>query len=526
MADLPPPLLPSPSTAAATDENETSDSYTIDYECDFKKFLSVALSMRIFPKNPLPDYHDEFSRLKTVIVPQIKKYLEKKVVAKVHVAIFANFFKLNEESGEILETKSFHLDTKSRLFYQDSPYYEKLDEIFRQLSQRIEQKLYLSSNYIFEKLIHADVIFLDYQPIRGYSYIRLPKKLVRNRYLINIKNQDELCLPLSITAALLHEKLSENFPANENRGKRKLQNPWLYLPHMSKTLNFDQKSKNDFSKAAVDRIEFLNDFLSVNVYIFDEERNVILPYRISNRVAHPHNDSSNIRAVDLLLIHDASSKNYHYVVIKNLTKLCQSFHTRNGGAFFLCRMCLSPFSRPSSYEFHQKLCDNKASQAVFLPAEGEIMEFQNGYKGTLFPFVIFADFECLTRTPESTETTTTIVDDPSPTPANRTVCNEQIPYAYGLKLSCVHEKYQTETILRYDHDKNLKNHFFEDLKKLALHVSKISKINHPLDWSEITKMRHLEATSCDYCGIEFDDDVEISHADHDHLVEKNNFRYF
>ena len=146
MAELPPPLLPisspsSPNETLTETSTETSDFYTIDYECDFKKFLSVALSMRIFPKHPLPDYHDEFSRLKTVIIPQIKKYLDKKVVAKVHLAIFASFFKLNEESGEILETKSFHLDTKSRLFFQDSPYYEKLDEIFRQLSQRIEQKL-------------------------------------------------------------------------------------------------------------------------------------------------------------------------------------------------------------------------------------------------------------------------------------------------------------------------------------------------------------------------------------------------
>ena len=141
LPELPPPLPPlSPPPSSPLSSPPTS--YEIDYEQDFKKFLNVAKSMRLNPKTPLHDYHAEFDRLKSFITPEIRNYLTEKKAAKVHLAIYANFFKMKKDSDEILETKAFHLDTKSRLFFEDEPIQPKLDGIFHELSKRIEQKLY------------------------------------------------------------------------------------------------------------------------------------------------------------------------------------------------------------------------------------------------------------------------------------------------------------------------------------------------------------------------------------------------
>ena len=111
--DLPPPLPPLPEPSPSPPPT-TNSGYEVDYQVDFTKFLSVAKSMRLFPENPLPNYNDEFDKLKNAIIPQIREYLNEKQIAKVHIAIYASFFKLNSDNPEqLIESKSFHLDTKS-----------------------------------------------------------------------------------------------------------------------------------------------------------------------------------------------------------------------------------------------------------------------------------------------------------------------------------------------------------------------------------------------------------------------------
>ena len=130
------------------------------------------------------------------------------------------------------------------------------------------------------------------------------------------------------------------------------------------------------------------------MYIYDQEKNTILPNRISDRVAHANNHAG-LKVIDLLFLHDSEQNQSHYVVITDLKKFCRSFHTKHRNSsneWFLCRMCLSPFSRQNTYDFHKKLCTNvkkNHGQMVTLPQKGTKMQFSDGHKGILTPFVIF-----------------------------------------------------------------------------------------------------------------------------------------
>ena len=532
--DLPPPLPPLPEPSPSPPPT-TNSGYEVDYQVDFTKFLSVAKSMRLFPENPLPNYNDEFDKLKNAIIPQIREYLNEKQVAKVHIAIYASFFKLNSDNPEqLIESKSFHLDTKSRIFYQDSPILPKLDELFSQLSQRIEQKLYLSSDYIYEKLNHCDVLFLTHQPLRGSSYIPLPKKLARSQFLLNIKNQDVTCLELSVTASIFYEEVKSKFSSSERQNQaRNLRKPQLWRPYVHKCVH-TQNLKNDFEKQDLELLERWNPSLSINVYVFDESRNVILPKRISNnrqkvlKCSSASPGTKKIDQVDLLLLHDAEKNRHHYVTILNLSGLCKKLHTKShvtmGKTFFVCRWCLSTFSREHLFQFHSKICEASLSskqnqgQMVTLPSEGSTMQFKDGYKGVLLPFIAFADFECLSLKKD-------LPANVSKDGKTRKIESEQIPYAYGLKALSIHEEYQMETKIKYNHDGLIQESFFKDLKNLSHQISEVTKKNFPLNWSEEDYRRHKEISSCQSCGIDFCMDSNPPQIDHDHLIEFNNYRF-
>ena len=524
MGDLPPPLLSpgdglSPLSTPTQSPSESNENlYTIDYEIDFTKFLNVAKSMRLFPKDPLHEYQTEFQRLKAAIRPKLHEYLSEKKVAKLHLAIFANFYKIdkNNPDNDILETKSFHLDTKSRLFFEDESAQPKLDEIFQELARRIEEKLYLSSNYVYNHLLHCDVIFLDYQPIIGSSYIPLcPKLKYRKNCLLNIKNtNDNECLLLCIAASLFADKIDKKLRKRDNC------NPKLYRPYLEKINVGGKPLKYDYGNSDIDWIEKCNLHLSINVFIFDEERNTILPKRISDRDVSKEDDNM-FHPIDLLLIHDQDKKRFHYVLITNLSTLSKKYHSKSKKDLFVCRNCLSNFTKFDLYDFHTKICHKTGKnqgQLVELPPEGSIMEFTEGYKAILIPFLIFADFECYNQ--KTQVGTDTFQNN------GRVIEGNQVPYAYAIKLSTSYPQYSMPTIVRYDFDGNLQNNFLLDLKDMTHKISEITKnVNFPLDWSVEQKIQHMQTRACQSCASVFHPKDNPSQIDHDHLLPKNNFRY-
>lgn len=54
----------------------------------------------------------------------------------------------------------------------------------------------------FEKVISLDIHFTVYDPLRGSSYIELPKSFQRKKAIVNIKNEDDDCFKWCITRAL------------------------------------------------------------------------------------------------------------------------------------------------------------------------------------------------------------------------------------------------------------------------------------------------------------------------------------
>ena len=58
------------------------------------------------------------------------------------------------------------------------------------------------SGWVINETLEVFINVAQYQPLRGGSYMVLPKKLQPNKAIINIKNRDKQCLGWAIRAAL------------------------------------------------------------------------------------------------------------------------------------------------------------------------------------------------------------------------------------------------------------------------------------------------------------------------------------
>ncbi len=140
-------------------QEDVNDSYQTNYGVDFsKKFLNVAHSYRLSPLVPSKFYTHELKTLKDYLVPWLLDYQEKHQCFKLHITLFCEFLKRNTN-----EKKSFHLDTRSRTVLEGDEIENTLSDILDELLYRIETKLDLGSDYVYQSLLHVDVLFLEYR---------------------------------------------------------------------------------------------------------------------------------------------------------------------------------------------------------------------------------------------------------------------------------------------------------------------------------------------------------------------------
>ena len=69
-------------------------------------------------------------------------------------------------------------------------FYLFIDEVKGEIEAWSER----GSGWIMEKILEAFINVAQYQPMRGGSYMDLPKKLKNKGAIINVQNKDNQCL--------------------------------------------------------------------------------------------------------------------------------------------------------------------------------------------------------------------------------------------------------------------------------------------------------------------------------------------
>ena len=226
------------------------------------------------------------------------------------------------------------------------------------------------SGWKFVAVQKLEVNTVQYEPLKGSSYIPLSKYLADKKAVINLKNEDNQCFKWCLARALNPVEKNPKRVTKELRKQAEELN-WNGIT-FPVTLN------------EIDKFERNNTDLSVNVFGYEGSmKRFVYPLRISK---HERKD-----VVDLLLISNDSTN--HYCLINNLSSLLSSQVTKSKEYRLFCRRCLNGFRSKEALDKHKRYCNQHASVRPEMPEPGMKLTFKNHRRSLRVPFIVYADFE-------------------------------------------------------------------------------------------------------------------------------------
>ena len=148
-----------------------------------------------------------------------------------------------------------------------------------------------------------------------------------------------------------------------------------------------------------------------------------------------------------------------------------------------------------------------------MPEEGEnILKFNNFHKEQAVPFVIYADFEAITKKVQSCKPN----DDISYTEAYQT----HKDCGYGYKVVCCYDDKYSKPVKVY-RGKNAVYRFLEEMLKEVEHCKKVvkTKFNKPFIMTDEDEANFEVMNHCHICGNKYTDkDMRV--RDHCHITGK------
>ena len=387
-------------------------------------------------------------------------------------------------------------DGKTSLSIQDKAYFnsevhinlessdvkEILTEVIRSIIEKIEVYQKNGSGWYFREIVHLEIHTVDYNPMRGSSYIPLPDWIMRKKAIVSIRNKDEKCF-LWCVLRYLHPRDKNDFRLTDLKQKENSLN--------TKGIAFPVKLKD------ISKFEKLNpDIPGINVFSVNE-RNKFYPLRMAQRDPQ--------KTIDLFLFEKDGK--YHYSLIKSFSRLFRSQITsRTNGRIHICKRCFSHFSKEELFQRHIEYCSSNESVVVKMPPKNTNLGFRNYFKKLPIPFVVYADFECFTKSLETCK----------PNPAGSYTLGYQKHEPSGF---CFYIKGIVPNIFKpicFTKQKESDNVAEIFVSKLAMVTRKLYddfyRHPKPLRLSEEEQKSFKEASICHICSKELKDDKVRDHC--------------
>ena len=353
-------------------------------------------------------------------------------------------------------------------------YNEMRDEIEEEI-QKVEQTE--GSGWVFLEVenltLHTDI----WDPIKGSSYIDLPKELKNKKAIINMKNKDNnKCFLWCVLRALNpKDKDAERIDKDLKSKEHTLNMEGIDYPVSLKDIKRFEKQNPDIS-------------ISILGYSKDER---IYPLRISEYTKAKKEDEKKYNIV-LLLIKDGD--NSHYCLVKNLSALLSSQVNKHKSKLYFCLNCLNGYNDPEKLEKHKEYCSEEESIKINMPAPNTYIKFKNYLYSERAPFVIYADFESLLKPLDTCK--------PDPNKSYTHKYNKHEPLSFVYYIKSFNESVYKSTLRKYvkenEEDPNTIDVFINWLEEDVKIISKLG--NEPMKITPEEEEQFKQASNCWICG--------------------------
>ena len=381
----------------------------------------------------------------------------------------------------------------------------------------------LGSGWIIQSIENHYINIVNYNPLKGSSYIKLPQELRNSaKGLINMKNKDNECFRwCHIRHLNSQDKYPQRIKKTDKQHIEKLDYSGIEFPVSVKQYN---------------KIEKQN---SININVFGYENEQPYPIYISKErfedtmnlllitgeteelvMGKPSNeDWSDGLVLQTFQNGDDKENSYlrktfmkHYVLIKDFNKFMYN-QTKHKERKHFCMYCLQCFSREDVLTEHKNNCISiNGKQAIKMPEKGDKVYFKNHHKQLAVPFIIYSDFEALTEKVQGCQ--------PNNEKSYTEAYQKHTDCGYEYKVVCCYDNKYTKPVQIY-RGENAVYKFMENmLEEVNWCKSKMKKhFNKPLKMTDEDETDFQKATKCHICDRPYKD-KDIRVRDHCHITGK------
>ena len=423
--------------------------------------LSKNAQVVTFIPNNHFDLLEAFKEVESLLLKELHKRYSKSKGIKWFLSVQTKLSKTNSNDEEVVSEPIFRTTNVTSTNTND--FEEQLANGFLQMYKAFENFQQNGSGWVLDRIQNLKLHVASYQPLKGSSYLPLPKKIRDKVAVLNIENHDEKCFLWSILAHL--------HPREKHSGRVKY---YQQFEHELKTTGIEFPVPLHH----VAKFEYLNN-MSVNVFGWDDG---IFPLHISQN----YESSTHI---NLLYITNGPVK--HYCLIKNFSRLMGD-STKHGHKSFYCFYCLHRFSSQRVLETHKPLCMVHAPQKIRLPEreDEKWVYFKNFANQLKVPFVIYADFECYTKPIAGCS------DNPNKSSTRK--YQHHVPSGYSYIVVGAQENLiQKPVVYR---GTNVVEHFLDSLIQEEQKIGEFLQRSSPLLITEEQEREFQNASDCHICG--------------------------
>ena len=326
--------------------------------------------------------------------------------------------------------------------------------------------------------------------------IELPTELWNpKKGLINIRNKEDECFRW---CHIRHLNPQEKDPQRIKKEDKKTINE----------LNYDEV---DFplSQKYYNKVEKQN---SIRINVFGYENGQPFPIHISKETFEDR--------MNLLL--NTKDEKKHYVLIKDFNAFMYNQSKHKERKHF-CMYCLQCFSSERILANHVNNCLTiNGAQAINMPKQSEnILKFNNFHKQLPVPFVIYADFEAITKKVQGCKQSEEMENEKNKRSYTEAYQTHE-DCGYGYKVVCCYDGKYSRDICIY-RGENAVHKFMEKMLEEVKYCKAVIKkhFNKPLVMTEVDEQHFKTMDGCHICGEKYTDkDVRV--RDHCHIT--GNFR--
>ena len=224
-------------------------------------------------------------------------------------------------------------------------------------------ELYNGINYLYYDLNRITISKVG-------SYIESPKWLKDKKCCINQKNNNKgfqyaATLALNINSMdKHHQRISKIKPFIDN--------------YKWNDINFPA-TKQDWNKFEINKKNIALNIL----YVPYNTKKVEIAYKSKYNL---------IRDNQIILLMISNGENWHYLVVKNLSRLFRGISSNHDGDYY-CLSCFHSYRTENKLNAHKNICENHDYCNIEMPSNN-IIKYNAGEKSLELPFIIYADLEC------------------------------------------------------------------------------------------------------------------------------------